>query len=159
MITGIKLPVAPDMRGKTIEDILSDIDVLAERLPESSFINSRNVTITKRSYYGKKYVTFIIDYSKEDEASFEVTYKLYETINNALPEFISCFKYSNKKIVIAYPNFSKNYIGMNEVYENMMGEIQRLAVFLMKLYGDDPAILKEMLRDYVDLCIDYPKQY
>ena len=159
MITGIKLPVAPDMRGKTKEDILSDLDMLAERLPESSFVNSRNVTITKRSYYGKKYITFIIDYSKEDEASFNVTYKLYENIHNALPEFLMCFKYSSKKMIIAYPNFGNSYIGMNEVYENLMGEIQRLAVFLMKLYGDDPEILKEMLRDYVDLCIDYPKQY
>lgn len=156
MITGIKLPIAPNMMGKTKEDILSDLDLLTERLPESSFVNSRNIIITKRSYLGKKYITFIIEYSKEDEASFDVTYRLYKNIHNALPEFMSCFKFSDKKIFIAYPNF-RNHFGMNDVYENLMGEIQRLAVFLMKLYGDDPKILRDMLRDYVDLCVDYPK--
>lgn len=158
MITGIKLPVAPDMRGKTFKEILSDLDMLSERIPESSFVNSRNVTITKRSYLGKKYLTNLIEYSKEDEASFNITYNLFKTISEALPEFVSCFKYSNRLFIVSYPNFNKDFYGINDVYENLMGEIQRLAVFLIKIYGENSELIKDMLREYVDLCIDYPKK-
>ena len=157
MITGIKLPIAPNMKGKTIENVLYDLDILSERLPESSFINSRDITIVKRTYIGRKYITQIISYDKKDDTSFNITYDLYRYIYEALPEFLFCYKLSEKTIIISFPNFGNSYFGINEMYENLMNEIQRLAVFLMKLYGDNPDVLKSMLRDYVDLCIDYPK--
>lgn len=158
MITGIKLPLCPNMVGVTIEDVLSDLDILSEKFPESSFKNARDITITKRTYFGKKYLTTIIDYSQKDERSFDITYDLYKIVSEALPNFMSCFKYSEKKIIISYPNFSSQFFHMNDVYENLMNEIHRLTVFLMKLYGDDRETLIALIRDYVNLCVEFPNK-
>lgn len=156
MITGIKLPVTPYMRGVTFEEIISDLDLLKERIPEESYTNLNGVTVKKKTYIGEKYITSLIEYSEEDLENYIVLSNLYKVMSKALPDFCISYPYSDKIILYSYPNFSYPTC---LVYERLMEELQRITVFLIKSFGIDGKtdIVVDMIRDYVDLCIEYPK--
>lgn len=155
MISGIKLPVTPNIDGVTLNNVLADLDLLNEKYPKTTFKNARGVGIEKKIYIGNKYTISLIEYEKEDNSSFDSLCKLYSLISSAIPKFIKSFRCSNRLIMIAYPKFDDYRV--NELYEFIMEEVQRVSVFLIKTFGmEREDYIKELIRDYVDMCVEYP---
>lgn len=155
MISGIKLPSAPNVSGVSINKVLADLDLLNEKYPSNSFKNLRGVTIEKKMYSGDNYVTTLIEYEIEDLASFDSLNELHDLISEALPDFIKVFRYSNRVLILVYPKFLDYRV--NDVYEVLMEEIQRVAVFFIKTFGIEKRdYIIELVRDYVNMCVEYP---
>ena len=156
MISGIKLPVKPYMMGVTFEEIVSDLDLLKERIPEESYTNLNGVTIKKKTYIGERFITSMIEYSDEDLGNYLALNDLYKTMSKALPDFCISYPYSDKVILYSYPHFP---YPISPVFDRLMDELQRITVFLVKNFGIDGKLdmVINLLRDYVDLCIEYPK--
>lgn len=153
MISGIKLNIKPYMKDVGLDDILSDLDLLRERLPEDSYTNHFGTIVRKRTYVGEKYITILVDYSKEDFGYIALN-DLFNTISRALPDFVASFPYSEKILLLSYPNISYPY---GNVLDRFIEELQRFVVFLFKTFGpEDKDKLVEMIRDYVSLCVEYP---
>ena len=153
MISGIKLPSKPYMKGVTFDEVIADLDLLKERLPEDSYVSLSGVTIKKKTYLGEKYVTSLIDYSEVDMTNYFALTDLYQTISKALPEFITSFPYSETVLLVSFPNFG---YPVGQVYERLIDEIQRLTAFLIKNFGiENKTKIVELIKDYVGLCVDY----
>lgn len=155
MISGIKLPCAPNLNGATLNKVIADLDLLNERFPKTSFKNLRGITVDKKTYTGEKYITVMIKYEREDEASFSSLCELHKLISDAVPNFVRFFKFDNKTIFLVHPKFTEYRI--NEIFEMVMEEIQRVSVFLIKTFGiERKSYIIELIQDYVNMCIEYP---
>lgn len=155
MISGIRLPNAPNLNGITLNKVIADLDLLNERFPKTSFKNLRGITIDKKTYTGEKYMINMIKYEKEDSASFDSLCDLHRLISDSIPDFTRFFRLDNRTILIVYPKF-KDY-KVNEVFEMIMEEIQRISVFLIKTFGiERKSYIMELIQDYVNMCVEYP---
>ena len=144
------------MMGVTFEEIVSDLDLLRERIPEESYTNLNGVTIKKKTYIGERFITSMIEYSDEDLGNYLALNDLYKTMSKALPDFCISYPYSDRVILYSYPHFP---YPISPVFDRLMDELQRITVFLVKNFGIDGKLDIEisLLRDYVDLSIEYPK--
>lgn len=142
--------------GVTFEEIVSDLDLLREHIPEESYTNLNGVTIKKKTYIGERFITSMIEYSDKDLGNYLALNDLYKTIAKALPDFCISYPYSDKIILYSYPHFPHP---ISPVFDRLMDELQRITVFLVKNFGIDGKLdmVISLLRDYVDLCIEYPK--
>lgn len=153
MISGIKLPIKPYMKGVTFDEVIADLDLLKERLPEDSYVSLSGVTVKKRTYTGEKYITSLIDYSEVDMTNYLALTDLYKTISAAVPEFLVSFPYSETVLLVSIPNF---VYPVGQVFERLIDEIQRLTAFLIKTFGlENKEKIVELLKDYITLCVDY----
>lgn len=154
MITGIKLPIKPYMKNKTIKDILVDLDVLGERLPKISHKSITGTTINRRTFIGENFITTMVSYSIPNDSGYVILEDLYSLISEVLPDFIFSVGYKNQCLIYSFPRF--NDYKLDELFESLMGEIQRVTVFLLKVFGSENRDqVKTLLKEYVDLCIEY----
>lgn len=154
MITGIKLPVKPYMKEKTIKDVLVDLDVLHERYPDIKHKSSTGTYVRRRVFTGNDFVTTVVSYSVPNDSGFYILSDLYSLISEVLPDFIYSTSFDDKFVIYSYPKFGD--YKLDETFGNLMGEIQRVTVFLLKVFGsDDQERVKTLLKEYVDLCIEY----
>lgn len=152
MISGLKLSVRPNMSGVTLIEILADFNIL-HKTQSASHTCQNGTLIVKEVYTGKKYKTIFFSYSKPDDLGFVAISKLFRLISSAIPDFIQVNKYSNRILLVSYPKFQE--WRDNDVFESLLDEIQRLALFLLSVYGsENESVVRELIEKYVNLILD-----
>jgi hypothetical protein len=154
MISGIKLPSRPKMKGMTFEKIIGNLDLLKERPPEITFTSKTGTVIKRKEFWGDKYTTLLIEYSIPNDPSFKAVSGLFSLISTALPEFITTCGHQDRILFITYPKYDD--WKSNESYRSFIDELQRLTLFLLSMYGPEGKdIICELLKKYVDLCVEF----
>lgn len=155
MISGIKLSKKPYMKGISSVEILADLDTLKEELPCITHKSATGAVVNKRTFFGDRFTINMIQYDKDFDSGFVIMEDLYSIIREALPDFLHSMSYSGNLIIYSYPNFQEDY-RLNTLFDHLMKEIQRIAVFLLKQYGiENRDRIKTLLMDYVETCIEY----
>ena len=154
MISGIKLPIKPFMKGVSLSMVMADLDILKKQVPELVHKANSGATVKRTTCTGKKYMTTIIQYSVPNDSGFKAAESLFKVITDTLPDFVSLNRFSDKILLVSYPRF--NDWRLNESYSSLMQEVQRIALFFISMYGTEDAIVKELLRKYINLFVDYP---
>ena len=154
MIKGISLSEKPCMKGITLSRILASLDLLRDFsdpiISEGYEVGSE---MTCRQYYSKEFLitVFETNYSR----GYEAVWVLLDILQEALPDYLVCFRYTPTQIIYSIPNY---YSRVNSteglIYENLMDELFRVAVFLVKIFmRDRRGEIIELLRDYVSISV------
>ena len=155
MIRGISLPYRPKMSGITIEKILGNLDLLHEFSGSVTFESSISDSnrMERHQYYCGDYITTV--YETDYSRGYDALWFLLDILQEALPDFLVCHRYSSTQILYTIPNYYKTCgekIGL--VYDLTVDELMRLTVFLIKSFTlDRRKEIVMLIRDYVDLCI------
>ena len=151
MIKGIFLMEEPYMDEVSELEILSDLDFLYEESKPSNF-NDGNYTMKKSSYKGENFITTI--YETDYEPSMKAMFIAYDIIQKANPSFIKSFKYGKNKLIVSYPSYYEDGPDAVKIYSDMIDELLRVTVFLLRYNSPDEAV--EQLREYIEMSVSYP---
>ena len=153
MIRGIALSEKPGMKGVTLSKILANLDLLREFSDPVIYESSLEDSMKRSQYYSNSYLTTI--YETSYSRGYEALWVLLDILQEALPDYLVCFRYTSTQILYSIPNY---YFRVNSteglVYENLMDELLRLTVFLVKTFSRDRRKeIVNLIRDYVNLSV------
>lgn len=151
MIKGIFLIEEPFMDEVTDLEILSDLDFLYEDSEPTTY-NGGEYIMKKSAYRGDNFITTI--YETSYQPSMSAMFIAYSIIQKANPSFVKVFKYGENRLIISYPNFYEDGIEIAKTYQDMIEELLRVTVFLLR--NNDPEDSVELLKEYIDINISYP---
>ena len=138
----------PEMDSVSTVDVLDELD-LTNHVGDTNTYDASDYKISRDLYISDKY--FITIFKTNRKPIIDILAEIYETLQNAAPNFIKVIKYNNT-IITAIPNYKEPY--EDTTYSAVIDELIRITAFFFKKFGSSLASL--YLKEYISLNVSYP---
>lgn len=157
MIKGIYFEERPWMYKVSLEEVLKNLNYLNE-VSNKDVTDKSGYNINLKQYEGDLYKVRI--YESDNLEGISAIYKMYSIISTSIPDFLTCYQLSQKKVIMAFSNFKSISEDQEVIMDFFIEEIIRVSVVVIKEFGEDNVMnMGKFLKDYVDTCTYCKKGY